>query len=192
VAQPHDPEDRFFSLPPPRPRQWRWLRTGLLALVAVTVFVVDIWAPWRPLDRAAGHHPAARLVPNLPSTFDPAVRHKGAVVALAAGEKADHRRALLQLTIAEPSARVALVDEGDEIAWSAEWPPTGSTYRLDVDPGRWRYVQSREDLRGLHGPLIEERQQLDLRAGQVWELRTTTPTGQDGGATFGRPAVQLP
>ncbi len=169
------------------------MRTGLLALLAAAVFVVDLWAPWRPLDRAAGHHPSARLVPEWPATsFDPAVRHKGGVVALAAGEKADRRRALVQLTIAEPSARVALVDDGDETAWSADWPPTGSTYRLDVDPGRWRYVQSREDLRGLHGPLIEERQQLDLRAGQVWELRTTPPTGNDGGATFGRPAVQLP
>jgi hypothetical protein len=157
----------------------------------VGVVALWIWQPWRPLDRAAGHHPSAQLSSS-PASFDPAVRHKGLVVALAAGEKADRHRALVQLTIAVPLARVALVDDGDDTGWSAAWPPTGSTYRLDVDPGRWRYIQSREDLRGLNGPLIEERQQLDLRAGQVWSLTTTPPAGPDGGATFGRPALQLP
>lgn len=148
-------------------------------------------APWRPLDRAAGLHPSARLVSD-PSSFDPAVRHRGLVVVLAGDEKADRRRALVQVMVVEPLARVALVDDGDETAWSADWPPTRSVHRLDVEPGRWRYVQTREDLRGLNGPLIEERQQLDLRAGQVWDLETTPPTAADGGATFGRPAVSLP
>jgi hypothetical protein len=154
---------------------------GLIGLLALLVL-----QPWRPLDRAAGKHPAARLAPN-PAAFDAAVRHRGAVVALASGEKADRRRTLIELTIAEPLPRVALVDDGDETAWSADWPPTGSTFHLDVEPGRWHYVQSREELRQLNGPLIEERQQLDLRPGQVWDLRTTAPTAFDGGATFGRP-----
>jgi hypothetical protein len=182
-----DPESEFFS-PAKPPAQWRrWARLGLVAAVALALVMLERWAPWRPPDRAAGHHPAARLSPERPSSFDPTVRHQGAVLVLAPGQKADHRRALLQLTIAEPSARVALVDDGDTTAWSADWPPTGSTFRLDVDPGRWHYVQSREDLRGLNGPLIEERQQLDLRAGQVWELRTTPRSAFDGGATFGTP-----
>jgi len=142
------------------------------------------------MDRAAGMHPAARLAPNAAS-FDPAVGHRGEVVVLASAEKADRRRTLVRLTIVEPLARVALVD-GEETAWSADWPPTGSVYRLDVDPGRWRYVQTREDLRGLNGPRIEERQQLDLRSGQVWDLTTTPPTARDGGATFGRPDIALP
>src|SRR5208282_4835651 len=107
-------------------------RFGLAAILLAAATALLVWEPWRPLDRAVGHHPAAQLA-NRPSSFDSSVRHKGSVVALTAGEKADRRRALIDLTIAAPLARVALIDDGDEIGWSAGWPPTGSTFHLDVE-----------------------------------------------------------
>ena len=132
--------------------RWTLIGAGTLLLVGFGPFIV-MNSPLRP-------PPHGELVTNsdIVSTQDGlydttgTVQHRGVLYALKCGEKVDGRRGFVQITIAEPVKRVAiLLDLGDgqvtnenqHALWELTDPPLHEMYCFDVADAKYIIEQDR-------------------------------------------------